>query len=105
MATERIPLVTMPKAGRLEQAWLHRVIEDGRIQLQGAAMTNTGRQAARADADLDAMAITPDGATSYVTNYKSGTVTPIRTATNQVLRAITVGNLPSVIAITPAPRR
>ena len=32
-------------------------------------------------------------------------VTPIRTATNQALRAITVGNLPSVIAITPAPRR
>jgi DNA-binding beta-propeller fold protein YncE len=36
---------------------------------------------------------------------RTGTVTPIRTATNQVLRAITVSNLPSVIAITPAPRR
>ena len=36
---------------------------------------------------------------------RTGTVIPIRTATNQVLRAITVSSLPSVIAITPAPRR
>ena len=55
------------------------------------------------------IAITPDGRTAYVIAVsgpgRTGTVIPIRTATNQVLRAITVSNLPSVITITPAPRR
>jgi DNA-binding beta-propeller fold protein YncE len=32
-------------------------------------------------------------------------VTPIQTATNQVLRPIKVGSLPTVIAITPEPHR
>ena len=55
------------------------------------------------------IAITPDGRTAYVIARsgpgRTGTVTPILIATNQVLGAITVGDLPSVIAITPAPRR
>ena len=35
-----------------------------------------------------AFAIAPDGQTIYVTNYQSGTVTPIRTATNTALAPI-----------------
>jgi YVTN family beta-propeller protein len=47
------------------------------------------------------IAITPDGKTAYVTNYASGTVTPIRTATNTALRAVKVGTHPVAIALTP----
>ena len=44
----------------------------------------------------------PDGKTAYVANSDSGTVTPIRTATNTALKAITVGSTRRVaIAITP----
>jgi DNA-binding beta-propeller fold protein YncE len=53
------------------------------------------------------MAITPDGRTVYVYSPAAGTVTPIRTATNAALRPIKVpagDDLPSAIAITPAPR-
>ena len=39
--------------------------------------------------------------TAYVTNWGSGTVTPIRTATNKAGRAIKIGTLPDAIAITP----
>src|SRR5215469_16626181 len=48
-----------------------------------------------------AIAITPDGKTAYVVNNGSGTVTPIRTATNTALKAIKVGIGPFAIAITP----
>src|SRR5215467_10300818 len=41
------------------------------------------------------------GATAYVTNPGSGTVTPIRTATNTALPPIKVGDYPQAIAITP----
>ena len=40
-------------------------------------------------------------ATVYVANIESGTVTPIRAATNKAGKAITVGGFPGYIAITP----
>ena len=48
-----------------------------------------------------AIAITPDGATAYVTNTGNGTVTPIATATNTAGTPIPVGARPFGIAITP----
>ncbi len=39
--------------------------------------------------------------TAYVVNSSSGTVTPIRTATNKAGRAINVKRYPYAIAITP----
>ena len=49
--------------------------------------------------------ITPDSSTAYVLNAGSGTVTPIRTATNTALAPIRVGKFPQAeplaIAITP----
>ena len=48
-----------------------------------------------------AIAITPDGKTAYVANLASGTVTPVRTATNTPLAPVKVGGGPVVIAITP----
>jgi YVTN family beta-propeller protein len=48
-----------------------------------------------------AIATTPDGKIAYVANYYSGTVTPIRTATNTTERPVTVGRGPGPIAITP----
>ena len=50
------------------------------------------------------MAITPNGKTAYVANINyggTGTVTPIRTATNTAGKAISVGAEPGPIAITP----
>ena len=46
------------------------------------------------------IAITPDGKTAYVA-AGSGTVTPVRIATNRVLKPIHVGTNASHIAITP----
>jgi YVTN family beta-propeller protein len=48
-----------------------------------------------------AIAITPDGRTAYVTNSGSGTVTPIRTATNTALPSIKTGRSAVTIVITP----
>jgi YVTN family beta-propeller protein len=48
-----------------------------------------------------AVAITPDGKTAYVTNFSSGSVTPIETATNTPGPAIAVGSFPSGVAVTP----
>ena len=42
-----------------------------------------------------------DRAIAYVANAGSGTVTPIRTATNTALRPIKTGRTPAAIAITP----
>jgi YVTN family beta-propeller protein len=39
--------------------------------------------------------------TAYVTNYMSGTVTPIRVATGKAGKAISVGSFPDAVAITP----
>ena len=49
----------------------------------------------------EAIAITRDGKTAYVTNFGSGSVTPIRTATNAAGKQIKVGQGPVAIAITP----
>jgi len=45
-----------------------------------------------------AIAITPDGKTACAVNPGSGTVTPIRTATNTALPPIKVGFNPGAIA-------
>jgi YVTN family beta-propeller protein len=50
----------------------------------------------------DAIAITPEGATAYVANGGSDTVTPVNTATSKPGPAIPVGNYPVAIATTPA---
>ena len=49
----------------------------------------------------DAIAITPDGSTAYVTNNGDGTVTPINTSTDTAGTPITVGTWPDAVAITP----
>jgi DNA-binding beta-propeller fold protein YncE len=49
----------------------------------------------------NAIAITPDGKTAYVTNFILGTVTPIRTATNTALPSIKTGRSAVTIVITP----
>jgi YVTN family beta-propeller protein len=48
-----------------------------------------------------AIAITPDGATAYVANELSGTVTPIDIATSTALTPILAQKLPWAIAIVP----
>ena len=65
--------------------------------------------------DRDGMSLVVDpvgdaarsGETAYVTNSFSGTVTPVRTATNTALPPIKVGRKPRAITITPQrrPRR
>ncbi len=47
------------------------------------------------------IAITPNGATAYVTDSGSGTVTPIDTATNTAGTAIPVERTPIAITVTP----
>ncbi len=47
------------------------------------------------------VAITPNGAFAYVTNYNSNSVSVIDTATNTVTATVTVGTGPWGIAITP----
>ncbi|HWD24957.1 MAG TPA: YncE family protein [Acidimicrobiales bacterium] len=49
----------------------------------------------------DAVTITPDHSMAYVTNYTSGSVTPINLSTGKVGKAIAVGNGPAAIAIAP----
>jgi YVTN family beta-propeller protein len=51
------------------------------------------------------VAFSPDGARVYVGNERSGMVSVIDTATNQVLRTIPVGNSPAGIAVSPAGAR
>ena len=53
------------------------------------------------NADPDAIAITPNGRTAYVTNGNTDTVIPIDVATNTQGTPIGVGSLPDAIAITP----
>ena len=47
------------------------------------------------------VAVTPNGAYAYVTNYGSDTVSVISTATNTVTATITVGSYPLGVAVTP----
>ncbi|MGA8297058.1 MAG: YncE family protein [Acidimicrobiales bacterium] len=49
----------------------------------------------------DAIAITPDGKTAYVTSYTANTVTPIALATGKAGHPISAGNGPAGIAIAP----
>jgi len=68
--------------------------------------TNTALKAIKVGNFPDAIVITPNGKTAYVSNGGNGaapgnTVTPIDTATNTALKAIKVGTFPGPIAITP----
>ena len=47
------------------------------------------------------VAITPDGAVAYVTNYSSNTVSVIQTSNNTVVHTVTVGNNRFGVAMTP----
>jgi YVTN family beta-propeller protein len=47
------------------------------------------------------VAITPNGANAYVTDYGSGSVSGITTATNTVTTTITVGSEPLCVAVAP----
>lgn len=49
------------------------------------------------------MAITPNGKTLYVGDWDSGTVTPIRTATNTAGKPIKTGANPSLVAMAATP--
>ena len=51
--------------------------------------------------DIQRYVVRRHGSTVYVANSSSGTVTPIRTATNTALPAIKTGDGPKAIAITP----
>ena len=50
-----------------------------------------------------AIGVSPDSRTVYVANMLSGTVTPIRTATNTALKPIRTGKYPEGITITRLP--
>lgn len=54
-----------------------------------------------ANADPDAIAVTPNGTTVYVADYNEGTIIPIATATDTAGTPISVGYDPVAIAITP----
>jgi DNA-binding beta-propeller fold protein YncE len=60
--------------------------------------TNKAGKAIKVGSGPDAIAITPDEKTAYVTSGSG--VTPISTATNKAGKAIKVGNGPDAIAIT-----
>ncbi|MFD1200647.1 InlB B-repeat-containing protein, partial [Leucobacter albus] len=47
------------------------------------------------------VAVSPDGARAYVTNFGSGTVSVIDTATNTVTETVAVGRDPSSVAVSP----
>jgi YVTN family beta-propeller protein len=47
------------------------------------------------------VAITPDGAFAYVTNFNSNGVSVIATATDSVVATVAVGTQPVAVAITP----
>ena len=51
--------------------------------------------------DPTSITISPDGTTSYVTNFSADTVTPITTATGTRGTAIPVGAYPRDVAVSP----
>jgi YVTN family beta-propeller protein len=63
--------------------------------------TNTAGPAIAVGTSPSGVAISPDGATVYVTNYFSRSVTRIDTTTNTAGRAIAVGSTPVEVAFTP----
>jgi YVTN family beta-propeller protein len=65
------------------------------------AATNTPGPAINVGQAPVAIAITPIGATAYVANNVSATVTSISTATNTPGPAIQVGKNPEAVAIAP----
>lgn len=67
-----------------------------------SAATNTAGKPIRVDRySGTAVALTPDGATAYVTSEYSGTVTPVNTSTNTAGPPIHAGPTPTWIATTP----
>lgn len=78
---------------------LLRMVTPLRLGTTRAAKPVTARQPVTVAAGPVAAAITPDGKTAYVASAQSGTVTPIRTATNVAGKPIKVGMQPSAIAI------
>ena len=65
------------------------------------AATRTAGPPITVGREPQAIAITPDGKTSYAVSYTTGTVTPINTATNTPGKLIKVGAGAFTIAITP----
>src|SRR5450755_279493 len=65
-----------------------------------ATATHTAGRAIWVGKSPGAIAITPDGKTAYEVSG-TGTVTPIRTATDKALKAIKVEDGPAAIVITP----
>ncbi len=53
----------------------------------------------------EGVAVTPDGARAFVSNYDGGTVSVIDTRTDAVTATVPVGRLPSEVAITPDGKR
>jgi YVTN family beta-propeller protein len=51
--------------------------------------------------DPRAVAVSPDGAAVYTANFNAGTVSVIDTATNTVIKTITVGDVPVGVAVSP----
>ena len=66
--------------------------------------TNTALKPIKVAITPNAIAVTPDGKTAYVTSYQPGVVTPISVAAGTALKAIHVGSGPTAIAIFRAPR-
>jgi DNA-binding beta-propeller fold protein YncE len=67
--------------------------------------TNTAGSPINIGDTVTGLAITPNGATVYVTDFNEGngdTVTPISTTTHKAGKAIKVGLAPNAIAIAPA---
>jgi DNA-binding beta-propeller fold protein YncE len=78
------------------------VIADGAVVAIRAATGTPGR-VIRAGIDPDAIAVTPDGTTAYVTNgyYNGPDVIPINTATLTAGPGLTVGDRLTGVAVTP----
>ena len=63
--------------------------------------TNTPADTIEVEGSPAGVAVTPDGATAYVTNSGLNTVTPIDVATNTPGDPIPVGSSPEAVAVTP----
>jgi len=88
------------KADRFRYAGVtaYVVTSDGMVPIN--AVTGQATRAIEVK-DATSVAIAPDGATAYVVSRASGTVTPVKLATGNAGKAITVGKQPAAIAVTP----
>jgi hypothetical protein len=92
----------LPRHGALRQ---YVLTARGVVPIRTA--TGKAGRLIKAGSPPDDIAITPNGRTAYVADALSGTVTPIRTATDTALtpikfaKSVTVAYGPPVIAITP----